>query len=318
MPNPSPYSGHQFRVNDRNDAWSNLFALVPDGSRVLDVGCSTGNFALALEERKGCRSVGIDISEGDVRIARESGLDARVVDFTRDDLSDLGRFDVIVCADVLEHVADPRAGLRGLAQLLVPGGKVVYSIPNMAHISIRMQLMAGDFPYTKTGLLDATHLRFWDHEEVDNVFADAGFSIDVEYAVIVDYPREYVTELLEGLHLRADEGYWNTLESTHAFTYQFVGAAAVRADNEPPLEPTLRTRLQADRVVRQLAQAANERTAAAQQQLSATRTELRQLRRFVDELRRRPIRTAASSLVRTVRRRFGRSKPSAEHSSAQG
>lgn len=317
MPGSSPYSDHRFKVNDRNDAWSNLFGLVPDGSRVLDVGCSTGNLALALAERKGCRAVGIDISSADVALAREAGLDARVLDFTTGDLSELGRFDVIVCADVLEHVADPRRALRTLAGILEPGGRVVFSIPNMAHISIRLELMAGEFPYTKTGLLDSTHLRFWDRREVEGVFADAGFSIEVEYPVIVDYPRAYVSERLGALGLTADDAFWRRLETTEAFVYQFVGTAALRRDGAPALGPTLRTRLQADRVVRQLAVVAQERADALDAELAAARAELRHLRRFLDELRQRPVRTAAASAWRRLRRRFG-SRVSDERSRAQG
>src|SRR5918992_1179237 len=87
------------------------------------------------------------------------------------------RFDVVVYGDVLEHLVDPEAVLLRTARILAPGGYVVASIPNVAHGSVRLSLMAGQFRYTDTGLLDRTHLRFFDEAGVEELFEGAGYAI---------------------------------------------------------------------------------------------------------------------------------------------
>jgi hypothetical protein len=79
----------------------------------------------------------------------------------------------VLCLDVLEHLVDPLDALRRLSQLLTPTGIVVASIPNVTHAAVRLQLMEGSFRYTDTGLLDRTHLRFFDREEVAALFDSA-------------------------------------------------------------------------------------------------------------------------------------------------
>jgi len=79
-------------------------------------------------------------------------------------------FDGVVFKDVLEHVADPAALLRDARSLLRPGGRVIASIPNVAHWTVRLRLLFGHFDYTPTGLLDATHLRFFMEASVRALF----------------------------------------------------------------------------------------------------------------------------------------------------
>ena len=69
--------------------------------------------------------------------------------------------DVLVFGDVLEHLRDPLAVLRRLVDRLAPGGTVAACIPNIGHWSVIASLMAGEWTYTDSGLLDRTHLRFF-------------------------------------------------------------------------------------------------------------------------------------------------------------
>ena len=72
------------------------------------------------------------------------------------------RFDFVLLLDVLEHLRDPLAVLERLRDRVAPGGRVIASIPNVTHGAVRLSLMSGAFTYTETGLLDRTHLRFFD------------------------------------------------------------------------------------------------------------------------------------------------------------
>jgi 2-polyprenyl-3-methyl-5-hydroxy-6-metoxy-1,4-benzoquinol methylase len=116
-------------------SWRALLDLVRPGTRVLDVGCATGRFAAALRQ-KDCRVSGVEINAEAAATARE-----RCDEVIEGDIGQLlvsgvfdGRvFDVVVAADVLEHLVDPWSIVRGFRTLLAPGGIVLASIPNVTH-----------------------------------------------------------------------------------------------------------------------------------------------------------------------------------------
>jgi 2-polyprenyl-3-methyl-5-hydroxy-6-metoxy-1,4-benzoquinol methylase len=230
---PSAYSDHRFNPSGTNDSWSNLFALIPPGSRVLDVGCSSGNFGEALERLSGCTVVGIDLNEADVAEAATKISSALVFDVTTAvSLEPLGSFDVVVFADVLEHLVDPRGVLTRIRSILNEGGFAVYSIPNMTHTSVRLDLLGGVFGYTETGILDRTHLHFYDRIEVDDVFVGGGFEITDESPVIFEYPAEMLENSLGALGLEfADaDRFVSMLTKTDGTVLQFVGKAVPAAE----------------------------------------------------------------------------------------
>jgi 2-polyprenyl-3-methyl-5-hydroxy-6-metoxy-1,4-benzoquinol methylase len=110
-------------------------ARVPAG-RLLDVGCGPG---LLLDEarRRGYAPIGLELSRVAARHATETlGLDVRDVAFEAFESPE--RFDVVVLADVLEHLADPRAGLERAASLLRPGGVLCVVTPDPASVTARL------------------------------------------------------------------------------------------------------------------------------------------------------------------------------------
>src|SRR5688572_16060917 len=135
---------------------------VPEGSRVLDVGCATGYLATALAER-GCSVVGVEADPAAAAQARGRGVE--VVEGDVEDPAVLARLPAdagaIVLADVLEHLRDPWSVLSELRGHLAPDGVVVASVPNIAHWTARRALARGRFPYAEHGLFDRTHLRFF-------------------------------------------------------------------------------------------------------------------------------------------------------------
>jgi hypothetical protein len=72
------------------------------------------------------------------------------------------------------------------------GGAIVYHIPNMAHVSVRLDLLAGRFCFTELGLLDRTYLVFYDRIAVDDVLASAGLMINSELPVITGHQEELI------------------------------------------------------------------------------------------------------------------------------
>ncbi|MCC6437211.1 MAG: glycosyltransferase [Acidimicrobiales bacterium] len=157
---------------------------LPAGARVMEVGCSTGFFSVHLTAR-GCEVVGCELDPEALARARERGVTAHRLDVTDGaDRAELlrrcggRRFDVVLFGDVLEHLADPAAALVGIRTLLRPGGRVVASIPNVGHGSVRLDLLRGRFRYDASGLLDRTHIQLFTLERVREVLADAGFRIE--------------------------------------------------------------------------------------------------------------------------------------------
>lgn len=154
----------------------------PDARAVLDVGCSTGALGAAIKARTGAQVFGIELSQEMAQVA-SAHLDKILVGdaveiILQGKLQDL-QFDTIIFADVLEHLADPWAVLKGVVRYLEAGGIIIASIPNVRHISTIYNLVVkGCWPYRDRGIHDRTHLRFFTKKNIVELFESTGFSID--------------------------------------------------------------------------------------------------------------------------------------------
>ncbi|MDX6699293.1 MAG: hypothetical protein QOE65_2690 [Solirubrobacteraceae bacterium] len=168
----------------RADAYENarpdVQALVPrHARRILDVGCAAGALGAALKARQDVEVVGIDADPEYARLARER-LD-RVVegDVETVDLDALGRFDCLVVADVLEHLRDPWATLRALAERLEPGATAVVSLPNVRRWdTVWTLLRRGVFPRAEVGTFDRTHLHWFTRADALHMLETAGLRVE--------------------------------------------------------------------------------------------------------------------------------------------
>lgn len=143
------------------------------GRRLLDVGAADGLLSRHLTAR-GWKVTAI---EADPALAAAGAVHCErmlVADLNRGVPALDGDFDVILCADVLEHLADPAAVLGALLRALATGGDVVVSVPNVAHLWVRLLLLAGRFDYADRGILDRTHLRFFTARSLEALLAGAG------------------------------------------------------------------------------------------------------------------------------------------------
>ena len=169
------------RYDESPESTHNLVVgLVPEGSSVLEFGCATGYMSDVLVQRRACRVTGIELdpqaaAEATAYCDRVIVGDAESLDFD-EHLGD-ERFDAVLFADVLEHLRDPAALLRRVRPFVAEDGAVIASLPNIAHVSVRLALLGGEFRYRDLGLLDETHLRFFTRASIVELFESTGFVV---------------------------------------------------------------------------------------------------------------------------------------------
>jgi methionine biosynthesis protein MetW len=152
-------------------------SFLPDRARILDVGCGTGSLTTIVTKGKNAEVCGIEPDDVRAGVARSRGIDVFCGTLTEQYLSTRAPFDVILFADVLEHVPNPAALLRLAARGLKPNGIVLISVPNVAHWSTRLHLLRGHFDYTDIGIRDATHLRWFTLRTIENLLRSEGFEV---------------------------------------------------------------------------------------------------------------------------------------------
>ena len=162
--------------SNENNSHSSVLRMVGSNKRVLEAGCSSGHVSEVLKSQ-GCSVVGIEIDPLAARSA-EQWLERVIIgdfeDGTIWPTLDNELFDVIVFADVLEHLKDPLSTLRESIAHLRAQGTVIISVPNIAHADVKIALLKGLFPYSENGLLDRTHVHFFTKDSLLALLHDAG------------------------------------------------------------------------------------------------------------------------------------------------
>lgn len=220
----SNYSDSEFK-DDANSSWHKTLHLIPSNTEVLDIGCSSGTFGEELIKSKNCVVDGIEIDDGDIAEAKKKLRTVYKIDIERDPIDINQTYDVIFLGDVIEHLANPASALKRVKKLLKKDGVLVFSIPNITHMSVRLMLLAGNIEYGRTGLLDETHLHFYNSEEIYRVLNDAGYKIKTFEYTVNDVPIELATQKLTKLGLTPNKEFEKLLKTTNAAAYQFIGVA---------------------------------------------------------------------------------------------
>lgn len=204
-------------------AAANVVRMVGQRKRVLEIGCGPGSITKLLAHHGQCLVTGLEIDPEAISKVTQFCSSVIKADLNSSDwphlLDGVEKFDVVVAADVLEHLYDPWMNLKHLIHFIRPDGFVVISLPHVGHAGITACLINGNFEYRNLGLLDRTHIRFFCLKNIEDLFASAGLKIiEANYVIKAPEETEFATE-------------WRKLPSTlrqalssgpHAHVYQVV------------------------------------------------------------------------------------------------
>jgi glycosyltransferase involved in cell wall biosynthesis len=201
------------------------------GKDALDVGCGSG-FLTVHVGSLGYRVVGVDVYDNaDAHRACDEFLVCDIEHTFGIDKS--RRFDLIVLADVLEHVRNPEEVLLRARQHLNPGGRILASTGNVAHFYVRLALLCGNFTYTERGILDRTHVRLFSRKMFRRLFRRCSLTIEQEFGSPIPFEN-----IIPGRPRLADALSWLNMPLVRVwpalFAYQSVIQA--RLDDGPPSE----------------------------------------------------------------------------------
>jgi len=194
-------------------------------NKILEIG--TGSGALARQVKTAYPNVnylGVEVSAEYVELSRrycDRVYFENIENASGELLKECGSIDVLIMADVLEHLVDPWKFLARLKNWINPSATLIVCIPNVQHWSIQFGLLSGSFDYSDSGLLDRTHLRFFTRKTIIQMFESNGYFIKSIKSRIFQFKGQ--EEMLGKLILLSDSCGLNSTEVVNdAAAFQYV------------------------------------------------------------------------------------------------
>lgn len=166
-----------------NTSFSKIFSLIPSNSKnILDIGCASGYLGKYIKSKyKSIPITGLDNNKEDIKIAKKNLDEALIFNLESDIFPERfkkNKFDVVILADILEHLINPEKLLQNLHQIITSNSTLIISIPNIVHQSTIINLINRKWEYTDTGILDKTHLKFFSRQSICQLLKQNGFVIE--------------------------------------------------------------------------------------------------------------------------------------------
>ncbi|MGV6809814.1 MAG: class I SAM-dependent methyltransferase [bacterium] len=260
-------------LNNENSSHTQIVKKIPKYANVLELGCAHGDMANVLKRELQCRVIGIEKDPNAAADAHQV-CDYVFVENLDDpqslDALQLESFDVISLVDVLEHLDNPLALLKRLKPLLLESdGRLLLSVPNVAHASVRLELLNGSFNYEDSGILDRTHKHFYTSQSIQALLREAGYTIhEIDYTWH-ELPEDVIEKYLQNVHLTANREALDYFRSNECIAYQFIISASPISETISSLPVTRQLKPMKD---------SWERWQDTQKRLSETEYELSQIK----------------------------------------
>lgn len=170
-----------------------LARLVPEGSRVLDLGCGDGSLLDYLQRERACSGYGIEIADANVLRCVQRGV--QVVQLNLEEglaLFDDASFDVVLQIDTLQHLRNAEVMLRETARV---GRTGIVAFPNFAHWPNRLSVLRGRMPVTRRlpyQWYDTPNVRFFTIADFEALCAKLG--IEIRERLVLDDAGQPVKE----------------------------------------------------------------------------------------------------------------------------
>lgn len=176
-----------------------LLTRYPAGTTVLDVGTASGILGSRCQER-GFVLKGIEQVDEWAKLARPFYRDIFVGSLDQTPGNFLAGNQVVVCADVLEHMPDPEKQLARLVSFQPSGAVFLISVPNVANLWVRLHLLMGRFDYADRGILDRTHLRFFTRRTIVEMVESTGLKVKMvkPTSIPLELVHPFFTQLAVG------------------------------------------------------------------------------------------------------------------------
>ena len=156
-----------------------IINFIGTNKKVLEIGCHTGYFSNSLKQNN-CEVTGIEMNPNAIEKAAVFQSKSICGDIENKNIwAEIGneKFDFILLMHVLEHLRNPEDVLLMCHDFLNENGCVVICLPNISNWNSRLNILRGNFDYTETGLMDKTHLRFFNYITANQLINNTEFKV---------------------------------------------------------------------------------------------------------------------------------------------
>ena len=222
------------------ESLGSLYKYIKPNLVILDVGCSSGYFGQMLIKEKKATVDGVEYNSEDAKQAQKVlrnvySFDLDGSDWPKELLEN--KYDLIFFGDVLEHLKDPGTVLKKFSKLLSKSGKVIISIPNIAHGSIRLELLSGSFEYEELGILDNTHLKYFTFNSFVRLLAESGYKVLATDQITIPMSKDTIDTYINNLGLRTTDKFYTIMHSAEATAFQYKFLAELGKPSKSVLRP---------------------------------------------------------------------------------
>jgi 2-polyprenyl-3-methyl-5-hydroxy-6-metoxy-1,4-benzoquinol methylase len=193
------------------------YQIIQEQSKVLSIGCGRGFVEYYLEKNKKCEIKGIDVlNKKLVKINNYKQKNLNLIRFNK------LNYDYLLLLDVLEHLDDPYNFLYKIKRSTNGKKKntLIISVPNIANIWIRLNLLFGNFDYSERGILDKTHKIFFTLDSLKKMIHKQGFCIKKIYYIPIPFPLFIKNEYLSSFFISIYNIF--TQLFSKIFSYQYL------------------------------------------------------------------------------------------------